>query len=302
MGIRLDEPPPRLDCGLPPAPSDVDRVGDQVRLPRPTAWPPVLAFGVMMLGAGLLLSYLYSAISGFFNYTFTVLGATLTVFGIGGWVRNLRPGRGHVLVPLEPPEDRAPLIRPSPREVEEQAPEKPQVWVTRVAPLRPYRTGLKGGVWGGIAMALVAVLTGLFRYGSVWFAVNCLAAVVVPDLAVADEETLRRFSLGGLLAGIAMHIGGSLTTGIFMAATLPAIYSKVGRIVMGGAIMPIVWVLVLWWLLPVISPPMGRYVPWFWFSVSQIAYAVVAVLIIEHAQAPYRKQLQQAEQGGQFHG
>ena len=57
---------------------------ESVEMPRATAWPIVLALGITLLGAGLATSLALS-----------VVGAVLFVFGLGGWIGQLLPGRGH---------------------------------------------------------------------------------------------------------------------------------------------------------------------------------------------------------------
>ena len=65
------------DRRIPPDPEGLE-------MPRATAWPIVLALGLTLLGAGLATSLVLS-----------VVGAVLFVFGLGGWIGHLLPGRGH---------------------------------------------------------------------------------------------------------------------------------------------------------------------------------------------------------------
>src|SRR5437867_4400996 len=69
-----------------------------VEMPRATAWPIVLALGVTLLGAGLATSLAMSAV-----------GAVLFVFGLGGWIGQVIPGRGHRQETLVEP-----ALRPQP--------------------------------------------------------------------------------------------------------------------------------------------------------------------------------------------
>src|SRR5271154_2792865 len=60
-----------------------------VKLPAPTAWPIVLAFGITLLFAGLVTS---AAVS--------VLGGIVDVAGAVGWFRNVLPFEAHEMVPV----------------------------------------------------------------------------------------------------------------------------------------------------------------------------------------------------------
>src|SRR4029078_8625993 len=58
-------------------------------VPAPMAWPLVLAMGVTLTFAGLLM-----------NVSVTVLGAILSLAGCGGWFREVVPGDHEEEVPL----------------------------------------------------------------------------------------------------------------------------------------------------------------------------------------------------------
>src|SRR5262249_11795648 len=87
--------------------------------------------------------------------------------------------------------------------------------------VHPYTTGLWGGIAGGIAMAVVALVFGLLSQGSIWYPVNLLAAGVVSSLAEAPLDQLRHFSAVGLTAGILIHGAISLFVGLLYAVSLP---------------------------------------------------------------------------------
>ncbi len=63
-----------------------------LEMPRPTIWPIVVALGVTMLGAGWATHPMLS-----------VVGAVLFVLGLGGWISQLLPGKGHLHEPLVAP-------------------------------------------------------------------------------------------------------------------------------------------------------------------------------------------------------
>ena len=63
-----------------------------VEMPRPTAAPLVLAAGIALLAAGVA-----------FGMGFLVVGAVVVVTGLGRWIGQLLPARGHVLESLAEP-------------------------------------------------------------------------------------------------------------------------------------------------------------------------------------------------------
>ena len=67
-------------------------------MPRPTVAPLVLALGMALLAAGVASAR-----------RFLVVGAVVVVAGLGLWIVQLLPGRGHVHEPLVEP-----ARRPSP--------------------------------------------------------------------------------------------------------------------------------------------------------------------------------------------
>ena len=121
---------------------------ESVEMPRATAWPIVLALGITLLGAGLVTSLALS-----------VVGAVLFVFGLGGWIGQLLPGRGHRHEPLVEPALRPQPVAEKPGTVDQlrlglagyrfQLPEK----------IHPISAGVKGGIVGGLVMPIPPWLT-----------------------------------------------------------------------------------------------------------------------------------------------
>src|SRR5262245_29363648 len=62
-----------------------------VELPRPTAWPMVMAFGITLLFAGLVT-----------NYAVTAVGAVLMLAGAVGWFREVLPHEREETIPVVP--------------------------------------------------------------------------------------------------------------------------------------------------------------------------------------------------------
>src|ERR1022692_2648423 len=118
-----------------------------VILPAPTAWPFVMALGVSLIFAGLLT-----------NASISVLGAILYVAGAVGWFREILPHEQHEVVRV--------VAEPEPKAV--PAPEVMRLPVAQNVqrawlPLKiyPISACVKGGLAGGVVMALLAMLYGL---------------------------------------------------------------------------------------------------------------------------------------------
>ena len=136
----------------------------EIEVPASTAWPMVLSFGFTLMFAGLLTSASVS-----------VLGVVLAVGGCVGWFREVFPREHEETVPVVFEEQRI----ATERRVVERLPVAPDL-VRAWLPLETYpmSAGLKGGLAGGVAMAVLACTYGLVKAGSIWYPINLLAATV----------------------------------------------------------------------------------------------------------------------------
>src|SRR6266853_6144311 len=133
-----------------------DRRTETIETPAPTAWPIILAFGLTLVLAGLVTS---SSVS--------LLGAVLAVSGCVGWFRDVLPREGHESVSV------IETIRP----VSTSRPQVAQVeWMTKELhrarlPLEiyPISAGVKGGLAGSVAMAVLAMLYGIISGHGIWY-------------------------------------------------------------------------------------------------------------------------------------
>src|SRR5580692_421063 len=146
----------------------VEEMSGSVELPAPTAWPIVLALGLTLLSAGLVTS---PAVS--------VLGAILVVFACGGWFRDVLPREKHESIPVQ--EGVSPVTTGRPQ-VDHMEWMKQQLHRTRL-PLEiyPISAGVKGGLAGSVAMAILAVLYGIVSGKGMWYPINLLSAGLFPD-------------------------------------------------------------------------------------------------------------------------
>src|SRR5882762_471357 len=191
-----------------------------IEMPSSTAWPLVLALGFALLFAGLLTSLSVSA-----------LGAVLTLAGCVGWFREVFPHEHEEVVPVLP-ED---LSSATERPIVERfpiAPELVRVWL----PLKTYpvSAGVKGGLAGSVAMAVLACGYGLLKAGSIWYPINLLAAVVYAESLKLGPAQLNSFHADSLAVAIVLHGIVSVLVGLLYGAMLPMFARR--PILLGGLI------------------------------------------------------------------
>jgi len=237
---------------------------ETVQLPAPTAWPIVLAFGVTLLSAGLVTSASVS-----------ILGAILTVTGCGGWFRDVLPHEKHVTVRVA---EQVPVVATSRREIERLpiAPELPRA----LLPLETYpvSAGIKGGLAGSVAMALLACLYGILKQGSIWYPINLLAATVYGQSLKFGAASLNAFHLSSFSLAVVIHLITSLLVGLLYGAMLPMFPRR--PILLGGVIAPILWTGLIHSILGLINPLLDERIDWRWFIASQFAFGIVAGLVV----------------------
>jgi hypothetical protein len=245
-----------------------------VKLPAPTAWPIVLAFGITLLLAGLLTSASVS-----------VLGAILVVTACTGWFRDVLPHEKEETVVVEAKEAAASTTR---REVE-RLPVAPEL-TRALLPLETYpvSAGIKGGLAGSVAMAIIACLYGLLRQGSIWYPINLLAATVYSQTLQFGTTSLSAFHMDSFLLATAIHLITSLLVGLLYGAMLPMFPRR--PILLGGVIAPILWTGLIHSILGLVNPLLNQRIDWPWFIASQFAFGVVAGLIVARQHRVHTRQ------------
>jgi hypothetical protein len=236
----------------------------KVCLPAPTAWPIVLAFGVTLLFAGLLTSPSVS-----------ILGAFLFVTGCVGWFRDVLPREREEMVEVR---EEMPVVS-SPRREVERLPVAPHL----PRPLLPIETypasaGIKGGLAGSVAMAVLACLYGLLKQGSIWYPINLLAATAYAQSLEFGTASLNAFHLDSFSVAVVIHLSTSLLVGLLYGAMLPMFPRR--PILLGGLIGPILWTGLLRSILGLINPILDARIDWRWFIASQFAFGIVAGLVV----------------------
>jgi hypothetical protein len=235
-----------------------------IRLPAPTPWPIVLALGITLLSAGLVTSP-----------SVGILGAILAVTASVGWFRDVLPKEKEETIEVK---EEAAVISTSRREVERLsvAPDLPRA----LLPLETYpvSAGLKGGLAGGLAMAVLACIYGLFIKGSIWYPINLLAATVYTQSLEFGTRSLAQFHLDSFSLAVGIHLITSLLVGLLYGAMLPMFPRR--PILLGGIVAPILWTGLLHSILDLINPLLNQLVDWRWFIASQFAFGIVAGLVV----------------------
>lgn len=122
----------------------------------------------------------------------------------------------------------------------------------------PYRAGIVGGLLGGAALAIVAIITAPLIGRSIWFPLNVAASSFVPSLQGASVERLNHFMLDTFAIGIVIHLAISIIIGLAFALLLPTLPgSPIVWSVIIGAIM---WAVALFLALPILNPTMEEIV------------------------------------------
>ena len=239
-----------------------------IKLPAPTAWPIVFAFGITLLLAGLLTS---SSVS--------ILGAILAVAGCIGWFQDVLPHEKEETVEVRA---EVSVITTSRREIERLpvAPELPRA----LLPLETYpvSAGIKGGLAGSVAMAVLACLYGVLKQHSIWYPINLLAATIYGQSLQLTPATLNAFHLGSFVVASFIHLLTSLLVGLLYGAMLPMFPRR--PILLGGVIAPILWTGLLHSILDLLNPLLNAHIDWPWFVASQFAFGIVAGLVVVRQQ------------------
>ncbi|HEV3332168.1 MAG TPA: hypothetical protein VG096_14360 [Bryobacteraceae bacterium] len=237
---------------------------EKIEMPAPTAWPIVLAFGLTLVFAGLVTAASVS-----------MLGAILAVAGAVGWFREVLPVESH---------ERAPVVH------EEIAIESSRSAVERIAgsgaavrawlpvEIYPISAGIKGGLAGGAAMALLAGVYGILSGNGVWYAMDLLVAGLFPAMATETARQIGTFNLYEFLIAIPLHLLISLMVGLLYGAMLPMLPRR--PILLGGFAAPLLWSGLIYGILAFVNPVMNQHIDWIWFVASQIAFGMVAGFVV----------------------
>jgi hypothetical protein len=242
----------------------------EIELPAPTVWPVILAFGLTLLFAGLLTS---AAVS--------VLGGVLTVAGCMGWFRQVLPEQQHEMVRAPHVPEAAPVVTGTPEVARIELDR--EVHRARIPiEIYPVAAGVKGGLAGSVAMAVLACLHGLISHDSIWFPINLLAAIVFQNSLALPESYINAFHPLLLLVASLLHVVTSILVGLLYGVMLPMFPRR--PILLGGLIAPVMWSGLLYASLGIINPLLDARIEWGWFVASQIGFGLVAGLVVVRQQ------------------
>jgi hypothetical protein len=241
-----------------------ERAPNTIQMPAPTAWPIALAFGITLLFAGMVTS---EAVS--------VLGAIVAVAGAVGWFRDVLPHEAHETVPVAQGEL---VVTTTRREVVRMAVANELQRAFLPLEIYPISAGVKGGLAGSVAMAVVAILYGLISQHSIWYPINLLAAGFLPASMTDTTAKIAAFNLSVFLIAIPIHLITSLLVGLLYGATLPMLPRQ--PILLGGFIAPILWTGLIHSILGIVNPVLNQRIDWGWFVVSQVAFGIVAGIVV----------------------
>ena len=254
-----------------------------IEVPAPTAWPLVLAAGFTMIFAGLLTSV-----------SVTAVGAVLAVAGCAGWFREVLPHQ-HEEAQVRVPDDARVTTRRHVVERVPVAPEQVRAWLP--VHTYPVSAGVKGGLAGSVAMAVLACAYGVLKAGSIWYPINLLAAVVYAESVRLGPAQLYSFHASTFAIAVVLHGIVSLLVGLLYGAMLPMFPRR--PILLGGLIVPILWSGLLYSLLGLLNPLLEQHIDWLWFVASQIGFGIVAGLVVVRAsRMPTRENLSFALRAG----
>jgi hypothetical protein len=234
---------------------------DTVQMPAPTAWPIILAFGIMLLFAGLVTA---EAVS--------VLGAIISIAGAVGWFRDVLPHEAHESVRVE---RQIPDVTTTRHEVArvEIAHELKRAFLP--LEIHPISAGVKGGLAGSVAMAVLAMLYGILNQHSIWYPINLLAAGFFPGATTAE---FAAFHLRAFAIAVPIHLITSLLVGLLYGAMLPMLPRR--PILLGGFIAPLLWSGLIYEILGIVNPVLNQRIDWVWFVISQVGFGVVAGVVV----------------------
>ncbi|HTW78654.1 MAG TPA: hypothetical protein VME23_03815 [Terracidiphilus sp.] len=234
-----------------------------IHLPAPTSWPIVLAFGCTLAAAGLVT-----------NLAISILGGVLMLAGCIGWFRQVLPQEQHEEVPII----EQPVTIASARQLVERIVLSTEHRAHLPLETYPVLSGIKGGIAGGIAMIVPALIYGLVAQHSLWYPVNLLGGAGVAHWRNPSTADIAAFHWQGLLVAILIHSVTCLLVGLLYGAMLPMLPRH--PIILGGILAPVLWTGILHSFMGIINPALAGHIAWGWFLISQVTYGLTAGLVV----------------------
>jgi hypothetical protein len=234
-----------------------------IHVPATTAWPLFLAFGVALAFAGLVT-----------NVTVTACGVILVVFASVGWFQQVLPSEVVDVVSVRAAQEPIATTHQKVQHIEIGGQHRVHL------PLEsfPITAGIKGGIAGGVAMIIPAMIYGLLAEHSIWYPVNLLGGAGVANWRNPTTADIAAFHWQGLIVASIIHITSCLLVGMLYGAMLPMLPRR--PVLLGGIVAPLLWTGLLHSSMGIINPALDERIAWGWFVVSQVAFGVVAGLVV----------------------
>ncbi|MGB3630764.1 MAG: hypothetical protein WBA18_14750 [Terracidiphilus sp.] len=234
-----------------------------IRLPAPTAWPIVLALGCTLGVAGLVT-----------DFGISILGGILMLAGCIGWFRQVLPHEQHEEVPVLD----LPVTIATSRSLVERIRLSPEHRAYLPVEIYPITSGIKGGIAGGFAMIVPALIYGLIAQHSIWYPINLLGGAGVAHWRNPTTAEIAAFHWQGLLVAIVIHSLTCVLVGLLYGAMLPMLPRR--PVLLGGILAPVLWTGILHSFMGIINPALDQRIQWGWFLVSQVIYGLTAGIVV----------------------
>jgi hypothetical protein len=231
----------------------------------------VLAAGVTLLAAGLVTNLAVSAV-----------GAVTFVVALAGWIRELVTDAGEIELAWVPAHERARAVAPSTARVEELRPGLPGHRMRVPEKVHPYSAGARGGLVGGVAMAVTALAYGVLSGHGLWYPINLLAAMILTGFGSKSLAELEQFSLPALVVGTLIHGAASLAVGLLYGVILPTLPRW--PMLWGGLVAPLLWTGATSGFMGVLNPVMNDRVDWAWFVLSQFVFGITTGAVVARSE------------------
>jgi hypothetical protein len=230
-----------------------------VSVPAPTAWPLVAALGLTLSFAGFLTTLLVG-----------VTGGILSIIGFVGWFKDRYPH--DIELEVEVLTHHIPSKITTTKTTHDDHPHH-----RAMLPLQVHRTpaGIMGGIAGGLAMLLVAVMGSFYIHGSPWYPFNVMSASIMPSIT---QEGLNTFNLIAFVVALCIHATLSICIGLVYGVVLPLLPKH--PIVLGALVIPFIWSFLLYTAMSTLNPVLDETVNWWWFVIAQIVFGLVAGIVV----------------------
>jgi len=198
----------------------------------------------------------------------------LMVFGVVGWFRQVLPHEAHEDIPVVV---ETIAIQTTRRQVEKIViPEEDRAHLP--VETYPIISGIKGGLAGGIAMIPPALLYGLIAEHSIWYPINLLGGAGVANWRNPTTADIAAFHWQGLIVATVIHFFTCSLVGLLYGAMLPMLPRR--PVLLGGVIAPVLWTGLLHSTMGIVNPVLDAHIAWGWFLISQVAFGIVAGLVV----------------------